>query len=109
MLVIGLGLGVGAWFLGYREIGSGILWGLPLGLFNYYLACRAVGYLGAEKGARRFGAIMLVRWALVLIALVLALRAGVWYLLGVAVGVEVQMLAQLGEATALLSRPRWRR
>jgi hypothetical protein len=109
MLVIGLGLGVGAWFLGYREIGSGILSGLPLGLFNYYLACRAVGYLGAEKGARRFGAIMLVRWALVLIALVLALRAGVWYLLGVAVGVEVQMLAQLGEARALLSRPRWRR
>ena len=103
MLAIGVGLGVGAWLLGYGYIGSGILWGLPLGLFNYYLACRAVGFLGTEGGARRFGATVALRWTLAVIALVLAFRVDVWFLLGVAVGVEVQMLAQLGEAIAVLS------
>lgn len=102
MAIVGMGLGVGAFYLGYRETGAGILWGLPLGLFNYYLACRAVGYLGAERGTRLFAGTIAFRWALALAALFLALRGGVWFLLGVALGVEIQMLSQLVDAVAVL-------
>jgi len=97
-----MGLGVGAFYLGYREIAAGILWGLPLGLFNYYLACRAVGYLGKERGTRLFAGLVACRWALALVALFLAVRGGVGLLVGVALGVEIQVLSQLLDAAAVL-------
>jgi hypothetical protein len=103
MAAIGVGLGVGTLYLGYRQTGSGILGGLPLGLFNYYLACRAVGYLGAEKGTKLFARTIALRWVFALAALLVALwLGGPWLLLGVALGVEIQMLSQLADAAKLV-------
>lgn len=109
MALVGVGLGVGAYHLGYHSLGYGILGGLPLGLFNYYLACRAVGYLGAEQGTKRFAGTIGLRWALALAVLFFAVRGGLWFLVGVALGIEIQMLSQLVDAVGVvigLSRAR---
>lgn len=101
MVLVGLGLGAAGC---YWPAALGIFSGLPLGILNYYLACRAVASFGGEK-SHLFGMLMGIRWLLAMVLLFVVYQlGGVWCLLGAAVGVEIQMFSQLVDGFLLLPR-----
>ncbi len=82
------------YILGMKELAVGVLVGTPLGIFNYWMMWDAVqkGQNLANKEANRmFFGRSLVRMVLSIIALILALQVGVYFLLGVMVGLFLHL------------------
>lgn len=101
MLLIGLCLGALAFYFIDLPTALGVFMGLPIGLLNYYIGCRAVGCFGREN--KVFGLLIALRWLLALGFLVIVYQwIGIRYLLGTVFGVEIQMFLQLIEGFLLM-------
>ncbi|KUO51291.1 MAG: hypothetical protein APF76_17590 [Desulfitibacter sp. BRH_c19] len=82
------------YLFGMNELAVGVLVGTPLGVFNYWMMWDAVqkGQTLENKEANKmFFGRSLIRLVLSIIALILALQVGVYFLLGVMIGLFLHL------------------
>ena len=94
---------------GHPLAAAGVLAGMPVGMLNYWLILAAVRRsreLPPAEANRMVLRRTLGRMALAGAALLLAVRGGPEFLLGVLGGLILEVLTYLGEATRLAGRPR---
>lgn len=108
MLMVGLILALGAYFFSFNLAAKGILCGMPGGIFNYFLAEEFLplkvlySSQAAREVSRRLGWVAALRWGLSLCLLLWASSGGAQFLIGVCLGLALQMLTYLYEAGWLL-------
>lgn len=106
--IVGFGLVIVA--LGYffvsRQFALGVLVGLPFSIFNFWLVASAVEGLAGmspRKSQNRFMVRLFLRMLLAMAVLFISVRWGAHFMLGVAVGLILQVLTYFKDAVKLMA------
>ncbi len=104
MLLLGLGLAAGAWLAGWPQAGYGIVAGMPVGIFNYWLVASSVVRPGQDplQSQRILMTRVLIRMGVAFAALAGAAPLGYQVLLGMLVGLSLQLLTYFGDVARTL-------
>jgi len=103
LVILGLVLAGAAFFSGQSSVAVGIAAGMPISALNYYLMVSAVdGAAEAKKAQTFFLRRFLYRTVISFAALFLSLLVGVRFMLGVAVGLTLQVLVHILEGVSLI-------
>ncbi|MBZ4687928.1 MAG: hypothetical protein PWQ96_706 [Clostridia bacterium] len=96
--------------LGYlfvdHRFGIGVIAGLPFSIFNFWLVASAVEGLEGESPRRSQNRFMLrsfLRMFISMAVLFISIKWGIYFMLGVAMGLILQMLTYFKDAVKLLS------
>lgn len=89
-------------FFGFTQLALGILVGSPVGIFNYWLMWDALKKVNKESNKIFLGR-SLMRMIISLLALILAMKVGTEFILGVMIGLFLHLLTYFNDVANILT------